>query len=41
MLGGQVADKEKYVMKFEVFPTDERASQCGFYECFCVERRNT
>ena len=33
-VGGQVTDKEKYTMKFEVFPTDERASQCGFYECF-------
>ena len=32
--GGQVTDPDKYVMKFEVFPTEERASQCGFYECF-------
>ena len=33
-VGGQVADKQKYTMKFEVFPAEERASQCGFYECF-------
>ena len=32
--GGQVTDPDKYVMKFEVFPTEERASQYGFYECF-------
>ena len=32
--GGQVTDPEKYAMKITVGTAAERASQCGFYECF-------
>ena len=39
--GGQVTDKEKYLMKFKVSKDAEERGQCGFYECFNTTEEST